>query len=84
MHKLYLLNKYLYYTILLIVSALILCYVTVTEEVAADDKKGKLYKPKSRISEAKTVLPLETPPQFLAIDKRNVSFFDIYFHLTLF
>uniref|UniRef100_A0A8C1V5A2 U2 snRNP-associated SURP motif-containing protein n=1 Tax=Cyprinus carpio TaxID=7962 RepID=A0A8C1V5A2_CYPCA len=43
------------------------------EEVAADDKKGKLYKPKSRILEAKSFLPLETPPQFLAVDKRNAS-----------
>lgn len=45
-----------------------------TEEAAADDKRGKLYKPKSKIPEAKTFLPLETPPQFLALDKRNVSF----------
>uniref|UniRef100_A0A671PK49 U2 snRNP-associated SURP motif-containing protein-like n=1 Tax=Sinocyclocheilus anshuiensis TaxID=1608454 RepID=A0A671PK49_9TELE len=43
------------------------------EEVAADDKKGKLYKPKSRILETKSFLPLETPPQFLALDKRNAS-----------
>lgn len=41
------------------------------EEAAADDKKGKLYKPKSRF-ESKSFLPLETPPQFLAIDKRQV------------
>lgn len=45
-----------------------------SEETAADDKRGKLYKPKSKIPEAKTFLPLETPPQFLAFDKRNVSF----------
>uniref|UniRef100_A0A673H6P6 U2 snRNP-associated SURP motif-containing protein n=1 Tax=Sinocyclocheilus rhinocerous TaxID=307959 RepID=A0A673H6P6_9TELE len=43
------------------------------EEVAADDKKGKLYKPKSRILETKSFLPLDTPPQFLALDKRNAS-----------
>uniref|UniRef100_A0A8C2KT70 U2 snRNP-associated SURP motif-containing protein-like n=1 Tax=Cyprinus carpio TaxID=7962 RepID=A0A8C2KT70_CYPCA len=42
------------------------------EEVAADDKKGKLYKPKSRILEAKSFLPLETPPQFLAVDKPSI------------
>ncbi|XP_036410040.1 U2 snRNP-associated SURP motif-containing protein-like isoform X1 [Megalops cyprinoides] len=43
------------------------------EEATADDKRGKLYKPKSRFTEAKSILPLETPPQFLAIDKRNTS-----------
>ncbi|KAI4885716.1 hypothetical protein NFI96_017801 [Prochilodus magdalenae] len=43
------------------------------EESAADEKRGKLYKPKSRILEAKSFLPLETPPQFLALDKRNAS-----------
>uniref|UniRef100_A0A8C2E150 U2 snRNP-associated SURP domain containing n=1 Tax=Cyprinus carpio TaxID=7962 RepID=A0A8C2E150_CYPCA len=43
------------------------------EEAAADDKKGKLYKPKSRIMESKSFLPLETPPQFLSVDKRNAS-----------
>uniref|UniRef100_A0AAR2KSC1 U2 snRNP-associated SURP domain containing n=1 Tax=Pygocentrus nattereri TaxID=42514 RepID=A0AAR2KSC1_PYGNA len=43
------------------------------EEAASDDKRGKLYKPKSRILEAKSFLPLETPPQFLAFDKRNAS-----------
>uniref|UniRef100_A0A4W4EY24 RRM domain-containing protein n=1 Tax=Electrophorus electricus TaxID=8005 RepID=A0A4W4EY24_ELEEL len=43
------------------------------EETAADEKKGKLYKPKSKILEAKSFLPLETPPQFLAIDKRNAT-----------
>uniref|UniRef100_A0A671PCM0 U2 snRNP-associated SURP motif-containing protein-like n=1 Tax=Sinocyclocheilus anshuiensis TaxID=1608454 RepID=A0A671PCM0_9TELE len=41
------------------------------EEVAADDKKGKLYKPKSRILETKSFLPLETPPQFLKADKEK-------------
>ncbi|TUP34208.1 U2 snRNP-associated SURP motif-containing protein [Bagarius yarrelli] len=41
------------------------------EEAAADDKRGKLYKPKSKIPETKMFLPLETPPQFLTIDKRN-------------
>uniref|UniRef100_A0A8B9KL92 U2 snRNP-associated SURP motif-containing protein n=1 Tax=Astyanax mexicanus TaxID=7994 RepID=A0A8B9KL92_ASTMX len=35
------------------------------EEVAVDEKKGKLYKPKSRVLEAKSFLPLETPPQSL-------------------
>ncbi|XP_072547380.1 U2 snRNP-associated SURP motif-containing protein isoform X1 [Salminus brasiliensis] len=43
------------------------------EETTADEKKGKLYKPKSRVLEAKSFLPLETPPQFLALDKRNAS-----------
>ncbi|XP_016395195.1 U2 snRNP-associated SURP motif-containing protein-like isoform X4 [Sinocyclocheilus rhinocerous] len=43
------------------------------EEAAVDDKKGKLYKPKSKILEAKHFLPLETPSQFLALDKRNAS-----------
>ncbi|XP_069559607.1 U2 snRNP-associated SURP motif-containing protein isoform X2 [Brachyistius frenatus] len=42
------------------------------DEAASDEKKGKLYKPKSRFeSQTKTFLPLETPPQFLAIDKRQ-------------
>ncbi|KAJ3611586.1 hypothetical protein NHX12_021601 [Muraenolepis orangiensis] len=47
------------------------------EEAAADEKKGRLYKPKSRFetppptSEAKSFLPLDTPPQFLALDKRH-------------
>ncbi|KAG9351069.1 hypothetical protein JZ751_024959 [Albula glossodonta] len=40
------------------------------EEAATDDKKGKLYKPKSRF-EPKNILPLETPPQFLALDRRH-------------
>ncbi|XP_061096751.1 U2 snRNP-associated SURP motif-containing protein-like isoform X2 [Conger conger] len=40
------------------------------EETSSDDKKGRLYKPKSRF-EAKSFLPLETPPQFLALDKRH-------------
>lgn len=44
------------------------------EEATTDDKKGKLYKPKSRFTETKSFLPLETPPQFLAIEKnRNAS-----------
>jgi len=47
--------------------------ISITEEAAVDEKKGKLYKPKSRILEAKSFLPLDTPPQFLTIDKRNVS-----------
>uniref|UniRef100_A0A3P8W8Q8 U2 snRNP-associated SURP domain containing n=1 Tax=Cynoglossus semilaevis TaxID=244447 RepID=A0A3P8W8Q8_CYNSE len=41
---------------------------------AADEKRGKLYKPKSRFegqSNKTSFLPLETPPQFLAIDKRQ-------------
>ncbi|XP_029955964.1 U2 snRNP-associated SURP motif-containing protein isoform X2 [Salarias fasciatus] len=42
------------------------------EEAAADEKRGKLYKPKSRFeSQTKSFLPLETPPQFLALDKRH-------------
>uniref|UniRef100_A0A667ZE37 U2 snRNP-associated SURP motif-containing protein n=1 Tax=Myripristis murdjan TaxID=586833 RepID=A0A667ZE37_9TELE len=42
------------------------------EEAAADDKRGKLYKPKSRFeTQTKSFLPLETPPQFLAVDKRH-------------
>ncbi|CAI5673077.1 unnamed protein product [Oreochromis niloticus] len=42
------------------------------EEAAADDKRGKLYKPKSRFeNQPKSILPLETPPQFLALDKRH-------------
>uniref|UniRef100_A0A7N5ZUJ1 U2 snRNP-associated SURP motif-containing protein n=1 Tax=Anabas testudineus TaxID=64144 RepID=A0A7N5ZUJ1_ANATE len=44
------------------------------EEAAADDKRGKLYKPKSRFeTQPKSFLPLETPPQFLALDKKHVS-----------
>uniref|UniRef100_A0A3Q3NJY1 U2 snRNP-associated SURP domain containing n=1 Tax=Labrus bergylta TaxID=56723 RepID=A0A3Q3NJY1_9LABR len=43
-----------------------------TKEAAADEKKGKLYKPKSRFeTQTKSFLPLDTPPQFLAIDKRH-------------
>lgn len=45
--------------------------VNFTEGASADDKRGKLYKPKPRF-ETKSILPLETPPQFLALDKRNV------------
>ncbi|XP_029313706.1 U2 snRNP-associated SURP motif-containing protein isoform X2 [Cottoperca gobio] len=43
------------------------------EETAADEKKGKLYKPKSRFDNQtkSTFLPLETPPQFLPVDKRQ-------------
>ncbi|KAM7369845.1 hypothetical protein PAMP_011135 [Pampus punctatissimus] len=42
------------------------------EEAAADEKKGKLYKPKSRFeNQTKSFLPLETPPQFLSLEKRN-------------
>ncbi|TNN73438.1 U2 snRNP-associated SURP motif-containing protein [Liparis tanakae] len=42
------------------------------EEAAADEKKGKLYKPKSRFeNQPKSFLPLETPTQFLPIDKRH-------------
>uniref|UniRef100_A0A3Q3AIY8 U2 snRNP-associated SURP motif-containing protein n=1 Tax=Kryptolebias marmoratus TaxID=37003 RepID=A0A3Q3AIY8_KRYMA len=44
------------------------------EEAAADEKRGKLYKPRSRFeTPAKSILPLETPSQFLPLDKRNVS-----------
>lgn len=46
----------------------------ISEEAAADEKKGKLYKPKSRFeNQPKSFLPLETPPQFLAFDKKHVS-----------
>lgn len=50
-----------------------------SEEAAADEKKGKLYKPKSRFETqtTKSFLPLETPPQFLALDKRHVSTFTV-------
>ncbi|KAM6908412.1 U2 snRNP-associated SURP motif-containing protein isoform 3-T3 [Lycodopsis pacificus] len=42
------------------------------EEAAADEKKGKLYKPKSRFeNQSKGFLPLETPTQFLPVDKRH-------------
>uniref|UniRef100_A0A1A8FD57 U2 snRNP-associated SURP motif-containing protein n=3 Tax=Nothobranchius korthausae TaxID=1143690 RepID=A0A1A8FD57_9TELE len=42
------------------------------EEAAADEKRGKLYKPRSRFeSHTKSILPLETPSQFLPLDKRN-------------
>ncbi|XP_037829025.1 U2 snRNP-associated SURP motif-containing protein isoform X3 [Kryptolebias marmoratus] len=42
------------------------------EEAAADEKRGKLYKPRSRFeTPAKSILPLETPSQFLPLDKRN-------------
>ncbi|XP_037550013.1 U2 snRNP-associated SURP motif-containing protein [Nematolebias whitei] len=42
------------------------------DEAAADDKKGKLYKPRSRFeTPSKSILPLETPSQFLPLDKRN-------------
>uniref|UniRef100_A0A3P9HS81 U2 snRNP-associated SURP motif-containing protein n=1 Tax=Oryzias latipes TaxID=8090 RepID=A0A3P9HS81_ORYLA len=42
------------------------------EEAAADEKKGKLYKPKSRFdAQTKSILPLETPPQFLAFDRKQ-------------
>lgn len=52
----------------------IICFLT--EEAAADEKRGKLYKPKSRFeNQTKSILPLETPPQFLALDKRHVSTF---------
>ncbi|XP_061777209.1 U2 snRNP-associated SURP motif-containing protein isoform X3 [Nerophis ophidion] len=45
------------------------------EEAAVDEKKGKLYKPKSRFeAESKTVLPQESPtPQFLPLDKRQLA-----------
>uniref|UniRef100_H2M334 U2 snRNP-associated SURP domain containing n=1 Tax=Oryzias latipes TaxID=8090 RepID=H2M334_ORYLA len=42
------------------------------EEAAADEKKGKLYKPKSRFdAQTKSILPLETPPQFLTVKKNT-------------
>uniref|UniRef100_A0A3P9NW85 U2 snRNP-associated SURP motif-containing protein n=1 Tax=Poecilia reticulata TaxID=8081 RepID=A0A3P9NW85_POERE len=42
------------------------------EESASDEKRGKLYKPKSRFeTQSKSILPLETPSQFLPADKRN-------------
>ncbi|XP_061522989.1 U2 snRNP-associated SURP motif-containing protein isoform X1 [Phycodurus eques] len=42
------------------------------EETATDEKRGKLYKPKSRFdSQSKSILPLETPPQFSTVDKRH-------------
>ncbi|XP_077952030.1 U2 snRNP-associated SURP motif-containing protein isoform X1 [Gasterosteus aculeatus] len=42
------------------------------EEAAADEKKGKLYKPKSRFdNQSKSFLPLDTPTQFLPVDKRH-------------
>lgn len=48
--------------------------VVFSEEAAADEKRGKLYKPKSRFeTQTKSFLPLETPPQFLALEKRHVS-----------
>ncbi|KAJ0022874.1 hypothetical protein NQD34_015008 [Periophthalmus magnuspinnatus] len=44
------------------------------DESATDDKKGKLYKPKSRFEPPpRNILPLETPSQFLPLDKRNKS-----------
>ncbi|XP_054893118.1 U2 snRNP-associated SURP motif-containing protein isoform X1 [Poeciliopsis prolifica] len=42
------------------------------DESVSDDKRGKLYKPKSRFeAQPKSILPLETPSQFLPPDKRN-------------
>uniref|UniRef100_UPI001EAF2680 U2 snRNP-associated SURP motif-containing protein-like n=1 Tax=Oncorhynchus gorbuscha TaxID=8017 RepID=UPI001EAF2680 len=47
------------------------------EEAASDDKKGKLYKPKSRFETTaaepakSSFLPLDTPPQFLTLDKKH-------------
>ncbi|KAM9775562.1 U2 snRNP-associated SURP motif-containing protein [Syngnathus typhle] len=44
------------------------------EEAATDEKRGKLYKPKSRFeSQSKSILPLETPTQFLPVDKRHFA-----------
>ncbi|XP_049605837.1 U2 snRNP-associated SURP motif-containing protein isoform X1 [Syngnathus scovelli] len=44
------------------------------EEAATDEKRGKLYKPKSRFeSQSKSILPLETPAQFLPVDKRHFA-----------
>lgn len=43
------------------------------EEAAADEKRGKLYKPKSRFEgQTKSILPLETPPQFLSFERKQV------------
>ncbi|KAK5877798.1 hypothetical protein CesoFtcFv8_025272 [Champsocephalus esox] len=43
------------------------------EEAAADEKKGRLYKPKSRFENqpTKSFLPLDTPAQFIPVDKRQ-------------
>ncbi|XP_024136240.1 U2 snRNP-associated SURP motif-containing protein isoform X2 [Oryzias melastigma] len=42
------------------------------EEAAADEKRGKLYKPKSRFEgQTKSILPLETPPQFLSFERKQ-------------
>nr|XP_029512732.1 U2 snRNP-associated SURP motif-containing protein-like [Oncorhynchus nerka] len=47
------------------------------EEAASDDKKGKLYKPKSRFETTaaapakSSFLPLDIPPQFLTLDKKH-------------
>ncbi|XP_057680758.1 U2 snRNP-associated SURP motif-containing protein isoform X1 [Corythoichthys intestinalis] len=42
------------------------------EEAATDEKRGKLYKPKSRFEyQTKSILPLETPTQFVPLDKRH-------------
>ena len=58
-----------------------------TEEAASDDKKGKLYKPKSRFETAaapkSSFLPLETPPQFLTLDKRHVCIIAINIYFTV-
>uniref|UniRef100_A0A3B3D2I9 U2 snRNP-associated SURP domain containing n=1 Tax=Oryzias melastigma TaxID=30732 RepID=A0A3B3D2I9_ORYME len=43
-----------------------------TKEAAADEKRGKLYKPKSRFEgQTKSILPLETPPQFLSFERKQ-------------
>ncbi|KAJ0059542.1 hypothetical protein NL108_001900 [Boleophthalmus pectinirostris] len=43
------------------------------DESTTEDKKGKLYKPKSRFEPPqRNILPLETPSQFLPFDKRNL------------
>uniref|UniRef100_M3ZK82 U2 snRNP-associated SURP motif-containing protein n=1 Tax=Xiphophorus maculatus TaxID=8083 RepID=M3ZK82_XIPMA len=43
-----------------------------SKESSSDEKRGKLYKPKSRFeTQPKSILPLETPSQFLPADKRN-------------
>ncbi|XP_062235033.1 U2 snRNP-associated SURP motif-containing protein isoform X6 [Platichthys flesus] len=42
------------------------------EEEDTDEKKGKLYKPKSRFdAQPKSFLPLDTPTQFVSVDKRT-------------
>ncbi|XP_042366129.1 U2 snRNP-associated SURP motif-containing protein isoform X2 [Plectropomus leopardus] len=47
-------------------------FANASKDEGGDEKKGKLYKPKSRFeTQTKSFLPLETPPQFLTLDKRH-------------